>query len=221
MRALRLAVLAGVATSLIGLAHRPEVRPAMRVLGKLAGISDSCPLGYDQAASPAALAAARANFALTHQGTEPASSRAVLGLEVGHTTRADIKVWARTSHAECSKTGDRLTCTGFAETNRSLAAGQVLERTLWLEFDDLNVLTRVTTVRRAAKAEVVHEAFTELGSQLRTAQVIADGDPSPSYLSGGSLRQASAEYRFSNYYALIRATNLGGAYLLTEDYRAL
>lgn len=221
MRALRLAVLAGAATSLIGLAHRPEVRPAMRALGKLAGISDTCPLGYDQPSSPAAVAAARANFALTHHGTEPARSRAVLGLEVGRTTRAELTVWARASHAECTQTGERLTCTGFAETARSLAEGPVLERTLWLEFDDLNVLTRVTTVRRAAKAEVVHAAFTELGTQFGSAQVISDGDPAPSYLSGGSLRQASAEYRFANYYALIRATNLGGAYLLTEDYRAL
>ena len=59
-----------------------------------------------------------------------------------------------------------------------------------------------------------------LGS-TEISPVRREGESSASFLSAGSLRQASAEYRFSNYFALIRATNVGEGYLLTEDYRAL
>ena len=40
-------------------------------------------------------------------------------------------------------------------------------------------------------------------------------------ITSGLLRQASAEYRFRDYYAIARATNLGDEYVLTEEYHAL
>ena len=46
-------------------------------------------------------------------------------------------------------------------------------------------------------------------------------DSDPRVLTQGALRQASAEFRFRDYYALARATNLGQSFVLTEEYRAL
>ena len=39
--------------------------------------------------------------------------------------------------------------------------------------------------------------------------------------SGARLRQATVEYRFSDYHALVRATNMGDGYVLTEEYTRL
>ena len=47
------------------------------------------------------------------------------------------------------------------------------------------------------------------------------GDSAPSSLAAGLLRQASAEFRFSDYYAIARVTNMGDGFMLTEEYRSL
>ncbi len=40
-------------------------------------------------------------------------------------------------------------------------------------------------------------------------------------LASGAFRQATRDYRFADYRALVRATNLGDGYVLTESYTAL
>ncbi len=225
-RVARLAAIGVASIGLIGLAHRPEVRPAMRTLGTALGLTNSCPFGYDVIASPEQVARARRAFSASHAGSVPAPTRRQLGLEVGQSTRAEVAAWAATSGVACVPQRDpsQLTCTNLPETSPALVGAELLESTTWLEFDEREVLARLTTVRKASQVQVISSAFSEVVASLGSAGNAAtrrEGDPSAAFLSGGSLRQASAEYRFSNYFALIRATNVGQGYLLTEDYRAL
>ena len=211
-------------TGLIGLAHRPEARPALRRLGAALGLKQSCPFGYDTVASPEQVARARREFSASHAGSAPAPARQpVAGLEVGASTRAELDAWSVKVHATCAPQADpsHLTCSTLPEPSTGSA---LLESALWLELDEHGVLARVTTVRRAASAAVISGAFRQLVAALGSTEVSPvhrEGEASEAFLSAGSLRQASAEYRFSNYFALIRATNVGEGYLLTEDYRAL
>lgn len=216
-RIARFAAMSVVVTGLIGLAHRPEVRPAMRWLGGALGLTQRCPFGYDVVASPEEVARARRDFSASHAGTAPAPTRQVLGLELGQSTRGDVEAWSAGSGSRCTAGRDpsHLTCTP------SRAGEDLLESTVWLEFDEHDVLSRLTTVRKAERVAVINGAFAQVIATLGTAPVHRDGEATEAFLAGGSLRQASAEYRFSNYFALVRATNLGAAYLLTEDYRAL
>jgi hypothetical protein len=57
----------------------------------------------------------------------------------------------------------------------------------------------------------------------REAGHAAASSGDPSRLASGTLYQATAEYRFSNYFAVARATNMGPGtgYVLTEEYRSL
>ena len=63
------------------------------------------------------------------------------------------------------------------------------------------------------RATLFNEQVDALGGQLQQNGVYR--------ISGGSLKQASAEYRFRDYYALARATNMGQGFALTEEYRSL
>ncbi len=48
-----------------------------------------------------------------------------------------------------------------------------------------------------------------------------DGDASAANLTAATLRQAMIEYRFKDYQAVVRATNLGDGFVLTEEYASL
>ena len=79
-------------------------------------------------------------------------------------------------------------------------------------------------VREAPRAEAVSAAFEAIAGEIDRAagpRTAEGGDPSPAGLAAGLLRQASAEYRFHDYYAVLRATNMGDRFALTEEYRAL
>ena len=82
----------------------------------------------------------------------------------------------------------------------------------------------MVAVRRDASAGVISAAFRavtgDLANEAGPAATV-EGDPSAARLSSGLLQQASAEYRFRDYYALARATNMGDGFVLTEEYRSL
>ena len=97
-------------------------------------------------------------------------------------------------------------------------------RNLWFTFGTNQQLLTVKALSRATDPETVSAAFLTTQSTLdREAGAPADthGNAEPQALAQGALHQASAEFRFRDYYALARATNVSPGFVLTEEYRSL
>lgn len=91
-------------------------------------------------------------------------------------------------------------------------------------FDGAERLTAVVAVRRSTAAEPLSDAFNHAKrtlTEMAGAPASVEGDASPQAMSRSVLRQAVAEYRFADYYAVARAANMGDGYVLTEEYRSL
>ncbi len=79
-------------------------------------------------------------------------------------------------------------------------------------------------VRKAGSADAVSHSFAGVESTLTAragAPAQKQGDPSGAALMTGTLNQATVEYRFHDYYAIARATNMGDGVLLTEEFDSL
>jgi hypothetical protein len=200
----------------IGLLHVPGV------LGSKRG----CPFGYDRASTPEAREVARKRFSAAHAGTTPARSRPALGFVLDETTREDVLAWARRNGARCvaPKHGPDLECLEVppaAVPERMRGSGI---ESLWLNFGLGGELVSVTAVRRASSPDEISESFALVTREIEAEAgdpASRDRDASAARLEQGALQQASAEYRFRDYYALARETNLGSSYVLTEEYRSL
>jgi hypothetical protein len=223
-----LAAMVGLAvafTALVGFAHTRRGRPLLALLSgsKARG---GCPLGYDAARTPAQKEAARRVFAVSHAGEDRAAARPALGFELDRTTRADVGTWARVHGVACKvpRSGPDLDCADVPDAALPAPYRGAPIVSLWLSFGAGDTLDSLVVVRRSPDAATISATFEAVTSTVATeagqARVV-DGDPSAERLAAGLLHQASAEYRFRNYYAVARATNMGDAFALTEEYRSL
>lgn len=184
-----------------------------------------CPFGYDKPMSGAARERAQANFAASHRGEHAALGQPALGFELGRTTRAEVlsTLGQQGVHCAPAKGLSDLTCNGVPSSALP-AAPPAPPRNLWLTFGAKDQLLAVISISRSAEPQAISAAFTATCATLsRDAGSAAHhtGNADPEQLAGGLLRQASAEYRFSNYYADARATNLGRGFALSEEFRSL
>ncbi len=223
---LSLVGLAVVFTAVVGFAHTKAGRPLLALMGHGAKKGGACPLGFDVAASPEQKEAARLRFAADHRGEGHAAGRPALGFILDETTRDDVVAWAREHHVTCTtpRSGADLDCVNVPDTLLPDAARGAPVRDMRLVFGKRSTLISVVAVRRDSSAAAISSTFRAVTVDLaREAGPPAsqEGDAGPARLSAGLLRQASAEYRFTNYYALARATNMGDGFVLTEEYRSL
>jgi hypothetical protein len=211
----------------VGFLHRPAGRPLLRALAHATG--GSCPLGYDHAPTMAEREAGRRRFAARHAGVLRALQRPALGFVLGRTTRADVLAWAAQHGLRCAagRLGVRqadVECRDVPGAALPSPSSGVALSSLWLTFGAGDRLVAVVDVRRDADPESITDAFhaTEHALTSEAGPIAnAEGDPTPDALTG-LLESASVEYRFSDYYALARAANMGGSgYVLTEEFRAL
>ncbi len=214
-----------VFTVVVGFAHTRAGRLlAFVAFGKAKG--GACPLGYDVAQTPEQKESARRAFAASHGGEARAAARPALGFELDRTTRADARAWASAHGITCkeARTGPDLDCAAVPDDALAAAFRGAPVVSVWLTFGARDTLTTVVVVRRSPDAAAISATFAAItaavSSQAGPARM-TDGDPSVERLSAGLLRQASAEYRFRDYYALARATNMGNGFALTEEYRSL
>ncbi len=210
----------------VGFAHTRAGRPLLVAMGRaFRGGGAACPLGYDKTATPAEHEQANARFATLHRGAATASARPALGFVLGETSRGEIvsRMAARGIACERSRAAD-LVCKEVPSAALGGVSGGGPSRELWFTFGTRDELLWLVALARAPNAGVISAAFNE------ATQVVADragpatrtsGAADAATLASGVLRQASAEFRFTNYYAEARATNIGSGYLLTEEYRSL
>ncbi len=212
------AVLGGCFLAFMHLVHEPAVLQVMgwsRPAGAPGG--DACPFGYgaervaQRAAVPRAIDYTR----------EVASSRPALGFRLDATTRAEVAAWAVMHDVTCATTRDRTTleCANVPDSAVSDDAGSLALATTWFEFSPAGTLSAIKTVRRTEAARTVEAAFVATRDQLIAragAPTAVAGEPGS--LARGALRQASAEFLYRDYRAVVRATNIGDGYMLTESY---
>jgi len=185
-----------------------------------------CPFGYDQAMNPRERERARVHFAAEHRGETAAASRPALGFTLDHTTRPQIVARMSAYGVRCSRGQGMsdLTCLHVPSVALPGNALPAPERTLWFTFGVKDQLLSVIAVSRDPNVETIGAAFSgtqaALNSQAGTATA-SNGPADSRTLAEGLLRQAVSEYRFTNYYAVARAANMGTAYVLTEEYRSL
>jgi hypothetical protein len=209
---------------LVGVAHTPVGRPFLGAITRMA--HGGCPFGYDQAMSPAQREHARRNFSASHHGERPAASRPALGFVLDHSTRNEVV--ARMAKHGITCTAGRglsdLTCNAVPSSALGGSAAHAPDRNLWFTFGAKDQLLSVVAMSHDARPESISDAFAATRSALdeQTGAISAlQGDADPRALSSGLLRQASAELRCSDYYALTRASNLGKSFALLEEYRSL
>lgn len=216
-----LATLVGV----VGFAHSRAGRPLLVAMGHAFAGKASCPLGYDSAAGPAAHEAARARFAASHRGAVPAATRPALGFALDETLRSAV-VGEMAAHGVSCKPGRAgdLVCEHVPADLSVDGTATSVDRELWLTFGARDQLLSIVALSRSAVPGAISAAFSAVTNLVTGAAgqpSSITGDSAAEALASGSLRQASAEFRFTNYYALARATNLGNGFLLTEEYRSL
>jgi hypothetical protein len=230
MRVLRVLLASAlVLTAVVGAAHTRAGRPLLVWMGAVvrhAGGTGGCPLGYDRAATPAQKEAARARFAVSHGGTVPAPLRPALGFALDTTRRSDVTGWASSHGLTCApgKGPADLSCTGVPDSLLPAAFRGMGTETLWFVFGAEDRLIALTAIGSARRPEAVSATFTSLTRDLdgeTGAPARIDQDPSAAGLASGLLHQATAEYRFRDYYAVARETNTGSGYALTQEYHSL
>jgi len=220
--------LAVLLTAVIAFAHTRPGRPVLRLLSRVYWPKGAgCPFGYDKIATPAQRTAAQLRFARTHAGAALAKARPALGFTFDVTRRSDVLAWAKANHVACSPgaNGNDLGCTQVPGALIPIGAQALSAGALWFDFGRDGALISLVAVRRAPTAAQISAAFAAFTSSesraTGSAAFATTGNGSAAWLSGGLLRQASAEFRARDYYALARATHMTHDYLLTETYRSL
>jgi hypothetical protein len=215
-------------TGVMGFAHTRPGRPLLRLLGRVIPMGNaSCPFGYDKQASPEQRELARRRFALTHAGRTSVVRRPAMGFVLDQTRREDVLAWALANQVQCNapRSMNDLECTQVpASAFPGGAVQKVGASSLWFNFGGNGALVSVSALRRDPAAAQISAAFHDVNaglSQVAGAPSKVEGTGDASELSIGLLRQASEEFRFRNYYALTRATNMGDDFVLTEEYRSL
>jgi len=215
---------AALLVGLVGFAHTSAGRPLLGAVTRMA--HGGCPFGYDKPMSPEQRERARANFASKHRGERPANSRPALGFALDHTTRAEIVAHFAAHGISCTqgKGLSDLTCNGVPSSALPGTPEPAPTRNLWLTFGTRRQLLSVIAMSRAPEPEAISAAFISLRAEVdHEAGAVTEthGNADPHALAQGALHQASAEFRFTDYYALQRATNLTKDFVLTEEYRSL
>lgn len=213
--------LLGVALAAMIAMHLPPIRGYLAARGHTGG--GMCPAGFGPQTAAGAAAQRARRVAL--RGSAPARSRPALGFALDQTTAADVARWAAQHGVACTRQhgGTLVQCRDVPGALVPDAGDHALA-VVWFQLDGRGTLSAIRTMRRDRAAAPVAAMFATAQRTL-TAQVGAparrDGSAAPEELSQGALRQASIEYRFADYRAVVRATNMGADFLLTEEYATL
>jgi len=212
----------GAAVAAVAILHVPAVHRSLAARGAPGGAA--CPFGYGAGARPVDLEARRARAAPL-RGPTAARARPALGFTLDATTAADVTAWAVAHDLRCDRRrgGMVVECT---QVPGALVpgAGALAATAVWFELGPSGRLASIKTVRRDPAVAAVASAFTAAEHAVTAragAPVRRDGSAAPELLARGALRQAMVEYRFTDYRAVLRATNLGDGFVLTEEYATL
>ena len=172
-----------------------------------------CPLGYSAQAPHVAIAP-----------PTDGKARPALGFQLGVTTAAELERWGAIHgvHCHADHHGTAIACDDVPSALLGDAAAP--PATLMFALDAASAIRSLHVTRRAPHVQSIATAFDDLSHALATTQgppSKRSGSAAPAELSRGALRQAMVEYRGTDYLAVLRATNMGDGFVLTEQYALL
>jgi len=202
-------LVAGALSTVLVLGVVIHLPPVMHWLGAHghhgAGV---CPLGYGQAQPHVGVA-------------QHGKARPALGFQLGTTTAAEIERWGLLHGIRCHEQhhGTGLECDDVP----SALLGDVAAppAALMFSLDSASAIRSIQATRRGPEVASIASAFDALSHELAAvngAPTKQSGSAAPTELSRGALRQAMVEYNASDYRAVLRATNMGDGFVLTEQY---
>ena len=207
------------AVGAMAVAHLPAVGTWAR---RMVPTVSSCPFGHASTGADSALPSA----APVLPGATAALHRRALGFELAQATRADVSSWARLHGATCrgQRASPSYECHLDEPHRLDPAFEHASKLTVFFRFgadDSLSEIRTLATFHEAerATAALVHH----LGDANQQAGVTGQvaGEFTPEYLSAGALRQARAEFRCSDLYVRVSATNYGQLLDVTRSVRLL
>jgi hypothetical protein len=202
---LRLAGALAVTTAVVGVAHAPPFRAALR--------RASCPVGGDATATATQREATRLKNLAPRAGTGDSPTRLVWGLSLGAVSDAGARAALGLDEARCTK--DR---SGLVSECR------LGPTTTFLRSNDLGQVVAVATVTRT---QTLAEAL--VASQERLGSLEASFGPAhhqrgrfdEAHLAQGTLAQARADWAYSDVVLSVSATNLGDGVVVTTEAQVL
>ena len=202
-----------VAIGLVGAMHLKAARPVLAMLGV------PCPVDNTTAEQVSALRAS----GLAHlRAVKLAPARPVPGgFVLDATTPEEARQWAHENRIACEdvKHGySYLRCRGVDANKLGLAGPPVSE--LWLSFGPNGHLIGVDVYRRGMSANDTTAAWDGASYALRDVLGVPTstmGDASPAVLGGSPLQSARLQWRFSDYVAIVTASNLPYAGLAVRE----
>ncbi|UGS88841.1 hypothetical protein KOL96_00905 (plasmid) [Ralstonia wenshanensis] len=202
-----------VAIGLVGAMHLKAARPLLAMLGV------PCPVDSTTAAQVSAL---RASGLAQLRASQPAPARPLPGgFVLDGTTTTEAVRWAHENGVACDAVThgyNYLRCRGVDARKLGLAGPPVSE--LWLSFGPSGRLVGVDIYRRGMNASDTTTAWNGATHALRDAlgtPTATMGDASPQVLSQSPLQTARLQYRFSDYLAIVTASNLPYAGLAVRE----
>jgi hypothetical protein len=219
----RIGLSLGTALALVTVIHLP---PLSGWLGITGGHGGGCPFGFDHEESAEGHKVAKARLDATLRGQTPALARPALGFTLDVTTVTDVQQWsiAHGLGCEAKHGGTLVECGEVPASALPRGAGALGLTSAWFQFGDHGTLESLKTVRRDPVVGAVSAAFDAVQTDVSAragAPAKQDGSAAPEVLANGALRQAMVEYRFTDYRALVRATNMGNGFVLSEEYATL
>jgi hypothetical protein len=207
--AISFGLLAAAFTGVVGAAHTKSGRFLLPYLAELPGMGGLCPLGFADDLSAARRDALRHDILVKDAGTLAAASRPALGFALGRTSRDEVGQWATAYHIECTRKREDLRCVGVPAEAIGPASGTWA---VLFKFDAESHLVAVDATSDATDvtaAVAVYEGASDAVTREAGPPTRTSGTPDAAWLGKGTLNQANAEYRFSDYRAQVTATNMG------------
>jgi hypothetical protein len=202
---LRLAGALAVTTAVVGVAHAPPFRAALR--------RASCPVGGDASATATQREATRLTNLAPRAGTSHSPTRVVWGLSLGAVTDEGARAALGLDEARCTK--DR---SGLVSECR------VGPTTTFLRSNDFGQVVAVATVTRsqtlAGALAASHERLDALEGVFGPAQQ-QRGRFDEAHLVQGTLAQARADWAYADLVLSVTATNLGDGVVVTTEAQVL
>lgn len=189
----------GALTIVTAIVHVPRVQQIMGWVDH-AG-KPQCPFGHE------ATAATVANLTPSN---EPA-----LGFRLGATTELELGAWTTERGIACTKLPRTTTLECLEVPTAALGLQATEPTTVWFDFTG-TTLRAIRTIRHTRDGAVATLDLDQLEQQV-SSRVGAPIDARGERLDG-LLAQVSREYRRDNYRAVLRATNLGDRFAVTESY---
>ena len=208
-----LTVVGGLAGG-IGWMHTPDGRAVLARLGV------PCPVEH---VNPELVRSVRDDAVAISRGTTPAPERPALGLQLDHTTQAEVSEWALHSHAQCAditRGFHYLRCRGVPATSLGIVGPPVSE--IWFSFGPAHTLIAVNLYRRDMNPSQTRQSWATAVGKLR--QMLGEptksiGDLSLAGLTSSPVAIARVQYVYSDYIATVTASHLPyGGLAVREQY---